>query len=171
MSGDSASSSAATPLAANASTSAFLTTPRSCSGDAAKSEAEPTSTEKGRFSSGSRSSAERTGTRSAKSGSRRTASLEHKSHMIRVNVDFRDQPSRRHPCERLRSLTRLLVGPPVRKAARLRRQMSAYDLFDLRDAKLEIRCRGRNCQKMLRQKQILFFDEQLFERVHRSDNN
>src|SRR5436309_3107119 len=120
MSGDSASSSAATPLAANASTSAFLTTPRSCSGDASKSEA---------------------------------------------------QPSRRHPCERLRSLTRLLVGPPVRKAARLRRQMSAYDLFDLRDAKLEIRCRGRNCQKMLRQKQILFFDEQLFERVHRSDNN
>src|SRR5262249_21105876 len=48
-SGDSASSSAVTPRAANDSTSAFLTTPRSCSGEASKSKAEPTSTEKRRF--------------------------------------------------------------------------------------------------------------------------
>src|SRR5262245_23002123 len=93
MSGDSASSSAATPRAANASTSAFLTTPRSCNGDASKSEAEPTSTEKPRFSAGSRWSAERTGTRSAKSGSRRTASLEHKSHVIRDSVRLEDRKS------------------------------------------------------------------------------
>src|SRR6185503_10464665 len=91
-------------------------------------------------------------------------------HKIRVKVDFRDQPSRCHPCERLRSLTRLLVAPPVRKVASLRRQMSAYDLFDLRDAKLEILCRGRNYQKVPGQKQILFFHEQLFERLHRSED-
>ena len=48
-SGESASTSAVTPRDASASTSAFLTTPRSWSGEDSKSEEGPTSTEKRRF--------------------------------------------------------------------------------------------------------------------------
>ena len=83
----SASTSAATPRDASASTIAFLTTPRSWSGEASKSDEGPTSTEKRRRSpSGSLSSDESEGTRSAKSGSRRTAALEQRSHEMRDAV-------------------------------------------------------------------------------------
>src|SRR5258708_2014966 len=83
-SGASPSTSDATFRDASASTSAFLTTPRSWSGDASKSDDEPTSTEKRRcLPSGSLSSDESAGSRSAKSGSRRTAGLQHSSQEMR----------------------------------------------------------------------------------------
>ena len=86
-SGESASTSDATPRDANASTTAFLTTPRSWSGDASKSYDGPTSTERRRCGPpGSLSSDESAGRRSSKSGSRRTAALEQRSQEIRDDV-------------------------------------------------------------------------------------
>ena len=86
-SGESASTSDATPRDASASTTAFLTTPRSWSGDASKSDEGPTSTERRRgVVPGSLSSDESKGRRSSNSGSRRTAALEHKSQVIRDDV-------------------------------------------------------------------------------------
>ena len=86
-SGESASTSDATLRDAKVSTIAFLTTPRSWSGDASKSNEGPTSTEKRRDAPpGSLSSDESAGRRSSKSGSRRTAVLEHRSQEIRDDV-------------------------------------------------------------------------------------
>ena len=86
-SGESASISVATPRDVSASTIAFLTTPRSWSGEASKSCAGPTSTEKRRRAPpGSLSSDNSTGSSSSKSGSKRTAPLEQRSHEMRDDV-------------------------------------------------------------------------------------
>ena len=87
ISGASASIDAATPLDASASMRAFLTTPRSCRGEASKSAADPRSTEKDRVgAAGRRSSSPSAGRSDAKSGSSRTSWLENRSQLILDDV-------------------------------------------------------------------------------------